>query len=521
MRAGSRALAVGRRWPPALLLVALAALLGGWPAPARGAEALANAPWHLAVVVDCSADMTEPWLGGTRLDILEPALQSELLSLPLRVRAGLWVVGGGPGQAREFLSPRPALDFRETNLVLPRLGGGADLAAGIKLATAWLKDHRPGTLLLLGGTGRLEGGWPLGDAEDIFGQVLALAPAEAAQKSLQEFALQAGGAYFRVAKADQASPLLHRAVLMGLSPASLLVLAHDAENRPLSLVYGLGRRDQLDLERRGQSGRPCQLLPGVYQVSWPAGSALGPAKPPPMVSVAVSGQTRLWAGGTGRLAVKALDPQGRELPWVASVANLDTGKVEMPEKRTPYQAVLPAGVYRVKVLRPPLTWTVELGAGKQVELVTGPQGSLNLKLNGPSGPWRVPFNLEDKLGLKPAGTGYTGSAMPLLPGRYHLQAQVVPVWGREFSLAPGQKLILEMPLLGGILVRRDKAGLSQPYQVLDLKERPLGAGISDRPLPVQPGRYLLRFSNQAAVLPVEVIAGQMTALDPPRAAGSR
>jgi hypothetical protein len=498
-----------------LLLLTLAAFLGGWPGQARGAEALPVAPWHLAVVVDCSEDMALPWLGGTRLERVEAALQIELLSLPLRVRAGVWVVGGGPGQVRELFSPRPSLDFRETNLVLPRLGGQADLAAGLKPALAWLKDNRPGCLVLVSGGGARLAAAVAPEAPDLFCHTLALAPDDAAQKSLQGQALQGGGAYFRVDKADQTAVLLHRAVLMALSPATLLVLAHDQDNHALPLVYGLGRRDQLDLDRHGISARPCQMLPGVYQISWPADKAIGPAKPPTMVSVAVSGQTRLWAGGTGRLGIKALDPQGQELPWVATVTNLDTGKVEVPDKRTPYEAVLPAGVYRVKVIRPPLAWTVELGAGKQLELITGPQGSLNLKLSGPSGPWRVPYSLEDQLGLRPAGTGYTGSAMQLLPGRYRAQAQVVPPWSQEFSLAPGQNLTLDLPQVGGLLVRRDKAGLSQAYQVLDLAQRPLATGISDRPLPVQPGRYLLQLPNQAEFLPVEVSAGQLTALDPP------
>ncbi|MBI4799767.1 MAG: VWA domain-containing protein [Desulfarculus sp.] len=500
------------------LLLLLAWLAGAGPGAARAGEA---PPWRLALVVDCSEGMTQPWLGSTRLEMLEPALQSELLSLPLRVRAGVWLVGGGPGQAREFLAPRPAAEFRDTNLVLPRLEGAADLAAGIKLAMAWLKDQGPGALVVISGAGsRLPAAAPAtaSGGQGPFCHALALGPEEATQKDLQELALQGGASYFRAMKADQAAPLLRGAMLTALSPASLLVLAHGQDNRPLSITYGLTRRDLLALEPRGASGRPCQLLPGVYQMSWPAG--IGPATPPAKVSVAVSGQTRLWAGGTGSLKVKALDPQGQELPWVASVANLETGKVEVPEKRTPYQATLPAGVYRVKVQRPPLTWTLELGAGRQVELVTGPQGSLNLTLSGPSGPWRVPYHLEDRLGLRPAGTGYTNSPLPLLPGQYRLRAEVVPPWRQEFTLAPGQDLSLAMPLLGAILVRRDKAGLSQPFQVLDSQDRLLGAGVSDRPLPTQAGTYRLHMPQQGATLEVEVKAGQLTALDPPKGPGA-
>ncbi|MBI5524618.1 MAG: VWA domain-containing protein [Desulfarculus sp.] len=509
---------LGRRSRLAALLLLLAWVAGAWPGPAQAGEA---PPWRLALVVDCSQGMTQPWLGSTRLETLEPALQSELLSLPLRVRAGVWLVGGGPGQAREFLAPRPAAEFKDLNLVMPRLEGAADLAAGIKLAMAWLRGQGPGALVVISGAGSRLPTAALATAAGgpgPFCHVLALGPEDASQKDLQELALQGGGSYFRATKADQAAPLLRGAVLTALSPASLLVLAHDRENRPLSITYGLARRDLLALEPRGVSGRPCQLLPGVYQMAWPSGP--GPATPPAKVSVAVGGQTRLWAGGTGGLKVKALDPQGQELPWVASVANLETGKVEVPEKRTPYEATLPAGVYRVKVQRPPLTWTLELGAGKQVELVTGPQGSLTLTLNGPSGPWRVPFHLEDRLGLRPAGTGYTNSPMPLLPGQYRLRAEVVPPWQHEFTLAPGQELSLAMPLLGGILLRRDKTGQGQPFQVLDSQGQPLSAGVSDRPLPAQPGNYRLHLPQQGATLEVEVQAGQITALDPPKGPGA-
>lgn len=511
----------GRRPALAWALLALALLAGAGAGAARAGEA---PPWRLALVVDCSAGMTQPWLGTTRLDLLEAALQSELLSLPLRARAGVWLVGGGPGQAREFLAPRPAAEFKDLNLVLPRLGGAADLAAGVRAAAAWLRESGPGSLVVLSGAGsRLPAadlaGLPLG-AGEMFCHALALGPEEDNHNDLRELVLRGGGSYFRVLKADQPGLLLHGAVLTALSPASLLVLAHDRDNRPLALAYGLARRDLLALEPRGASGRPVQMLPGVYQIAWPAKAGLGPATPPAKVSVAVSGQTRMWAGGTGSLMVKALDPQGQELPWVASVANLETGRMEVHEKRTPYQATLPAGVYRVKVLRPPLTWTVELGAGRQVELVTGPQGSLTLALSGPNGPWRVPYRLEDRLGLRPAGTGYTNAPLPLLPGQYRLRAEVVPPWLHDFTLAPGQDLSLAMPLLGAVLLRRDKAGLGQPFQVLDGQGRLLGAGVSDRPLPAQAGSFRLHLPQQGATLEVEVKAGQITALDPPKGPGA-
>ena len=515
----------GRRaCPLGAALAALAWCLLCWAGSAGRALALESGAlpvWRLAVVVDCSQGMVEPWLGSTRLATVEAALQTELLSLPLRARAGVWLVVGGQGAARPFLAPRPALELRGQNLVLPQLGGAADLDAGLAQAATWLRSQGGGSLLILGGGGAAPRGepprFPDGERGHIFCHAVVLGPEPAAGAAWKALVLAAGGAYFQASRPDQIGPLLHRATMLALSPSRLLVWAHDPRNRPLPVVYGLERRDQLSLDRRAVAGRPCQILPGVYQLKWPAGSGLGPGLPPATASVATAGQSRLWAGGTGILKVKALDSRGRVLPWLVSVANLETGKVEASDRRTPWQAQLPAGFYRVKTTRPPLAWTVELGAGKEAELSTGPAGRLTVLLQGPYGPWRVPYALEDLQGSRQAGTGYTGSPLGLLPGSYRLRLQVVPPLNREFRLDPGQVLELEMPKVGGLLVRRDGAVQSQGYEVLDLGGEHLATGAGDRPLPLRPGRYQLRFPGQAATLEIEISPGSLTALDPPGA----
>jgi hypothetical protein len=217
----------------------------------------------------------------------------------------------------------------------------------------------------------------------------------------------------------------------------------------------------------------------------------------------------------GRLEISARDGQGKELPWLVSVSSLDTGKLEVRERRAPFGLEAPAGFYLVKTISPIQAWHAEVGAGRTVQVLAGPPGKLNLKLNGPLGPARVPFQMEDIKGRRPTGTGYTNSPMQLLPGNYRLTVQVAPPLVREITLAPAQDMTLDLPPVGAIQVGRDRAGLSQPYQVLDLEGRPLLGGVADRPLFAQPGRYNLRFTPPLGTLEAQVETGKLTSLSPP------
>lgn len=508
-------MASGSRRPAELLpLVGLLLILASGPALAAAPEAMLPPPWRLAIVVDCSAAMTEPWSATTRLLAAEAALATELNTLPLRIQAGLWL--GGGGQSQTFLPPRPALEIKGQGLVLPVLGGEGDLTAAVTAAAGWLKQAGPGSLLVVAGPqAGLDPAALDGLGPESFAHALCLGLANAGG-TLEETAQAQGGGFFQANSAGQVSHLLHRAIMVAISRASLLVLAHDGQNQPRRVVFGLNRRDQLATRRRGLSGRPCQLLPGVYQVAWPAGHELGPGAPPAHVSLAPQGVTRLWAGGAGELSLDSRGADGRELNWLASVSNLDSGKMEASEKRTPFTVTLPAGFYRVKTTRPPLAWTVELAAGQKLDLVTGPPGRITLGLTGPSGPWRVPYRVFDRLGLREAGAGYTNSPLGLVPGSYRLEVQVAPPIVREVELKPGQELSQDLPPVGGLLVRRDTAGKSHSYRLLDQKGDPLVGGVGDRPLPVLPGSYLVQFAGPAPAVPVKVEAGRVTALDPPQ-----
>lgn len=503
---------IRRVWSGGVLL-ALALLCLAPPTRATAPEELLPQPGRLALVVDCSAGAAQAWQGTNRRLAAEAALAIELNSLPLRAQAGLWLAGGGGSQAA--IGPTSAQELKGPDLVLPDLGGAADLTPALAAAAAWLQQAGPGAILVLAGPeARLDpaGLGDLGPDRFVHALGLGVLPADG---PLERLAREHGGGFFQAAEAGQVSPQLHRAVLLGLSRASLLVLTHGADNQPRPVVYGLERRDQLALRRQGIGNRPAQVLPGVYQIAWPANHGLGPGVIPDKVSVAPQGVTRLWAGGQGVLKLDSRGAQGQALNWVASVSNLETGKVEAAEKRTPLELTLPAGFYRIKTLRPPLAWTVELAAGQTRELVTGPPGKLTLNLTGPSGPWRVPFRVEDLLGLREVGTGYTNAPLGLAPGRYRLEAQTAPPQVVELELKPGQEVHQALPLVGGLLVRRDIAGKSHSFMVLDLEGRPLMRGVGDRPLPVLPGRYQVRFAGPTPAVVVEINPGQLTALDPP------
>ncbi len=484
------------------------------PAPARALGVITQ-PWALAVVVESSAAMDRPWMGATRTDVLEKALELELRSLPLRIKAAIWL--GRPGGSRALAGPAPSRQLKPLTLTLPRKGGDRGLLPGIAKALAWLRSLGGGSLVVVGaGDGALgrtqADGLKLG--ADIFVHTLALAGSEEA-RVLEHLALLGGGAFFSADRPGRVSPTLHSAVLSALSPARLLVLAHDEANRTLNLTYGLERRHMKAVRRRGLTGRPVQLLAGVYRLDWPSGAGTGPEPPPDRVRVGQSGTTRLWVGGSGSLRVAARDAKGRPLAWKLTVVRPADGRVLADKKSTPLSLQVPAGEYLVRSLHPPLSWNLEVKAGRKVELTAGPPGRLLVSLPGPGGGLRVPFPVENLLGARPAGTGYTGQEMRLLPGRYRIRVQTVPPITRELTLAPGGRERMEMPAVGTVLV--DSAGGAGRFVLSGQAGRELGEGALGVPLPVQAGTYGLLLPGRRK-LTVKVVPGQVTKVVPPRAA---
>lgn len=494
-------------------LILGAALLAPSPSPALALGALAR-PWALAVVVESSAAMDRPWLGTTRTDALEKALELELRSLPLRVRAGMWL--SRSDGARALAGPAVARQLKPMSLILPRKGGGRGLGPGIAQAGAWLRSMGGGAMVVVGADGAAMGRAQADAASPgpgVFVHTVVLSGPEDAG-GLEHLALMGGGAFFSAERPARVSPTLHTAVVTALSPARLLVLAHDESNHPIELIYGLERRHAKEVRRRGLAGRPAQLMPGVYRLDWPKGANLGTDPPPKLIRVGRDGVTRLWAGGSGRLRVTARDAKGQPLAWKLTVVRPRDGRVLAEKKKAPLSLAVPAGEYLVRSLHPPLSWPLEVGAGKQVELIAGPPGRLLVTLTGPGGKLRVPFLVDDLLGARPAGTGYTGQKMRLLPGRYRLRVQTVPPMARELTMAPGASEQLELPAVGGVLLKT--AGGAGRYLLLGKNGRELGEGAAGVVLPVAAGEYTLAMPG-ARKAPVKVSAGQVTKVAPPKA----
>ncbi len=470
------------------LLWALALCL---PSTARGAGR-AGGPWSLAFVVEGSVEMTRPWRESSRREALERALNLELRTLPLRASAAVWLAQ--PGGVEPLVPPSTALELKDLDLRLPQpRSGRVDLGPALAQASAWLAGQGGGSLVVVAADG-LRGGSSLRalEAGGVFCHVLALAPAGGGQ-ALAGLALAGGGSCFVADRPSRVLPLLHRAVLTCLTPARLLIEAHDPANRPLRLAYGLERRDALARRRQGLTGRVQQLLPGVYRLAWPASAPTGPAPVPARVSVAPRGLTMVSVGGRAKLAVEARDQQGRDPGWKLRVARLSDGLVLESSRRTPFELALFAGTYLVKALQQPLAWTVLLEAGRDRKLVVGPVGGLRVRLRGPQGPLRARYRLYDLLAQRPGGTGYTNQLLRVKPGPFRLELEVPPGLEREVVVPPGREVELALPAAGGVLVGRGRPG--QVVEVVDQRGLAVASGPVNRVLPLLPGAYLVRLAQ--------------------------
>lgn len=504
-----------------ILFSILALGLALTPAPAT-AKWINTQPWALAVVVESSAAMDQPWQGATRNNALEPALEVELRSLPARVTAAVYI--SKAGEARTLVAPSPANSLKRLSLTLTRKAGPRSLKAGIQAALAWLKKSGGGSLVVVGA-----GGGGIGDSSKggltraqvdglklpggIFVHTVALAGPDGSGP-LELLALKGGGAFFAAPAPGRLSSTLHPAFLTAITPARLRIPAHNSENQPLALTYGLANRRHKAVRRKALTSRPAQLMPGVYRLSWPPGAGMGPLAPPAKVKVAHQGTTTIWAGGQGQVNVQAKNAQGEDLPWRLSLTRTADGAVLLDKKTAPLQITVPAGDYRLQSLHPSLAWALTVGAGQKIELLAGPMAKLLVNLPGPGGELRVPYKIEDLLGMKPAGTGYTGSAMRLLPGRYRLTLQTAPPLVLELHLMPGQDKKLPLPPVGAILVTKVSSG--GRFTLLNAQGTELGQGPYQASLPVLPGKYQIRLRTEKKPRAVTVTPGQITKIVPPR-----
>ena len=471
---------------------------------AAGGEVRALAVDHLAVLVEVSPAMDAPWLGTSRREALERSLGVELGSLPLRVRARVWLVGSGG--ARPLPAGGPWRKGMKPSL--PPAGGEGPPRWGEALAAArdWLAGAGGGGILALG-----SGGPAPGDSPPLFLHYLALGPRRPPAGWLG-LTRRAGGACYAVAGTASLPRVLHRAFLTAASPARLLVLAADAQNHPLRVSFALKRRGQEARRRQGVSGRPLQLLPGLYRLGWPKNSGIGPGPVPSRVRVARRGITRLWAGGRGTLRVRVRDPKRRR-PWRLRVTRTRDGRLALPYTPAPFVRSLPSGHYLVSSLEPALSWPVELGAGREVVLVVGPPAELLVTVKAPGQGARIAFDLISLLDRRRHATGYTGTPLRLVPGDYRLEARTIPPLSRPLRLAPGARVKLELPPLGALLVKGGSRIHPPPLELTAARGRWLAAFSAGSTILLRPGRYRLRREGRGPWRKVEIRPGRTVVLE--------
>ncbi|MCB2187200.1 MAG: VWA domain-containing protein [Deltaproteobacteria bacterium] len=499
-------------------LVALACLAGAG-APGARAQSSPTRPSHLAVVLEASAAMNQPWLGTTRWANALESLDRELRSLPLGVTAGLWLAtAGGPVTAVE---PTSAAQLKALRLRLPPPGGRVKLGPAIRQAAAWLAKAGRGAVVVVAAA-RPEAlepgeasGLPVGGGRP-YCQVVALdagtGPGDL-PPGLAGLALSGGGGLYRSPRPEETPTLLHRAFLVAQSDSGLEVWEYDEKNHPLAEVFEVRRLDRLAW-RRGLPQRPIQLLPGVYELIWPLASRVGPAAPPDKARVAARGITRLWAGGQGELLVTARGPGGEDLDWRLTVVRRLDGHIVQPPTPAPLDVYLPAGFYWVKNLIPPLSWLVEVEAGAKKRLTVGPRSRLTLRQPGPGGFTRVGFQAVMNQTEDHPHQGYTGSPLGLLPGTYRVEVDIVPPLSLTLTLEPGEEKDLVLPAVGALYLPSYPGQPPLRFRLDSEKGENLGEFASGRQVPLTPGRYMVRLVQGGGIFPVTIRAGELTRLAP-------
>ena len=352
---------------------------------------------------------------------------------------------------------------------------------------------------------------------EIFCHSMGLGQADPGQ-ALAALALAGGGGCRAAKDPDRLPFMLRRLFRAAISPARLEISAHNPDNQPLDLTLDITRRKRKETAWPIKSNRPIQLLAGVYEISWPKDNGAGPGPLPELASVDREGLTRIWAGGQGELAVRAVDAKGEALDWRIKVSAQGDGRLVTPERRTPFELKLPAGYYIAAALHPPLAWNFEVRPGQKVELVAGPKGELTLALKGPAGPVRLPYEVHSLLEGRRVATGYTNARLRLLPGPYRISLESSPALDKEISLAPGERKEMELPSLGSLLVA--KAGPEGPaeYLVADIMGRVFAQGRTGKGLLLLPGIYRLKTAEDDEGPKVRVMGGQVCQAELPQRA---
>ena len=461
---------------------------------------------RLAVVVEATDAMNEVWQGSTRGRLLVQALNLEMNTLPQDVEFRLSWVNNTP-----ILFDNRNWPKLEPNFTLLSGGQGQKLLNSILDSFDWLKENGGGSLLLI--TPR-PGSYqqPITNAlqnSNIYCHVLSLDVTD--QQALAALALQGGGGFLNISRAQQVAGFLHASLNNAISPARLRIITSNDNNQPINLVLGISRANSHEATRQVSSNRWLQVQAGGYALAWPADSQL-PESPPRRTTV--ESQTTLHVGGYGEILLNSMDGSKSELNWPVAVADANSGRLLEAKRYTPFTMRLPAGAYRAyTTANPRQEWRIALAAGQTVEKIFGPPGSLRLAI---AGAWQseqvVPFTLTALGDDKPSLRGQTGTRFNLAPGRYWMELMVIPPQREAIAIDSEENLNLNTPPMGGLRVTRG-LGAPRSFVILDGNGHEVGRGGENRLLVMQPGNYTLKWQNTDETRQVIITPGQINIQD--------
>jgi hypothetical protein len=504
------------RWP--VRLVSLGLILVFWgQAPAAGAS---RPGVNLILAVDAGL-LTRP----ERARAVGSALNRLLVTLPLRVRAGLLVYG--PRGSVVVIAPTRPRDHefyrrRLAGLASPRRRDQAGVIQAAEAAFGRVAGKRAVILVTAGRyVPRLpDPDWRPGREGPAI-HVVTRKTGRRLPPALARLALISGGSVFRVTADRVFFKTLLAALDVVVRGGRLFLVTRDG---PRPDAPRLGRRVTVDLKLRARhadstrvlTGTPIQLPPGLYQVSYPGFE-------PRVAKVTRDRFSVILLGSLGRLKVRCLDRSGKPDHTAQVIV------VSAPGQKTRHPCgrpiILAAGYHRIET-------TLYPGQGRQVwirprQITTidfGFATRLLIWLDDHQGrPLAVRYLL--KKNGRTVGSGLTGRPLAVESGQARVKVLTRP---RPLTVGVtiAARRLTEAHL--GRLARLTVQGpvRKQTFFVfLDAagQER-LASARANQGIEVLPGQYLVcpsaAPSQRSRCRPVELRPGQTLTVSLPQAAPS-
>jgi hypothetical protein len=383
----------------------------------------------------------------------------------------------------------------------------------LRQACAWLGEKQGGALLLISARAwEFQADLTINLAKNaLFCHSLSLGLKD--NRGLKALALQGGGGYLEINELKQILPFLNSSLQNALAPGRLFIATHAQDNTPLNLALSLTRQNHNEASRDILSNRWLQLSPGGYGLDW---SHTTPLPQPGILPqrVRVDGDDAILnLGGNGQASFSSQDGQGVELNWPLALAEVNSGKLLLNRRHTPFSLTLPAGEYRVYITASPqlYEWQFNLAAGQTVEKIFGPAARLLVRVSGPGySQARVSFTLTPWGESSPSLRGQSGRHLTVPPGRYWLELQTIPLAREILDIRPQARLEFTFPPLGILKISQEANIPPRAFEIYRLGENTLlGRGRENQDIFLQAGEYALYWPASRKRLEVEILPGQI------------